>query len=373
MNIACDARALAGKATGVGIWTRHIFKGLVSGGCHQVFLAASKPLELPPELRNEHIRKIPPPAFLWPGTLWLNTVLPSRLGKTDVFIGSLGLLPRRCPVPGIVMLHDLTPRTHPTRHTLANRFCFNAYLEESLDQASAVVVGSGSTHDEALRIFPWLKGKIRKIGYGVDPFYAPAEKPDDAPLVRKNFSSGRPFILYLGTLEARKGLETLLDAWEKLATRMEIDLILAGKTGWKISGLLEKIENSPHSNRVHLPGYLSPEDSRALMQTAELFVLPSEAEGFGLPLSEAIACGAACVASDIAALHESGGNCPLFFPPGDVDSLAAILDHALLPDVNSELRKRSLGRAGKIRWEKPVSLWHELLEEIAQDARPRST
>jgi len=368
MNIACDARALAGEATGVGVWTRHIVKGLVSDGRHQVFLAAPKRIRLPPELISEHIETIPPAGLPWPGTLWLNTVLPSRLGKNGVFIGSLGLLPRRCPIPGIVMLHDLTPRTHASRHTLANRFCFNAYLEESLDQAAAVVVGSLSTRDEALRIFPWLRKKIRQIGYGVDSFYKPPEKPEQGVRLRQNFTGGRPYILYLGTLEARKGLETLFKAWENLAPRKDVDLVLAGKQGWKIGGLLRMIRRSSFKSRVHLPGYLDRENTRSLMQHSELFVLPSEAEGFGLPLSEAIACGTACVASDIAALHESGGHCPLFFPPGDVNALADILDRALLPEVNAELKKRSLKRADALRWKKPVNQWRLLLEEIGENS-----
>lgn len=369
MNIACDARALVGPATGVSVWTRKIMAGLAAGGEHGILLAASKSFDLPEELRSEAVRQLPRPRFPWPGTLWLHSALPALLDEADVLIGSLGILPRRCPCPGIVMLHDLTPRTHASRHTLANRFCFNAYLEESLDEAAAVVVGSESTLNQAFEFFPWIRSKTVMIGYGVDDFYRPpdeAERSAGGLQIREKFAAGRPYILYLGTLEARKGLVFLLEAWEKLRREDPNcpELLLAGKEGWGIESLLRRIENSPFRAHVHRPGYVSREDARALMQHAELFVLPSEAEGFGLPLAEAIACGAPCVASDIPALRESGGLAPEFFSPGNVEALKICIQRALEPGVNEEMRRRSRERRVGLGWETPVQKWMELLRKL---------
>lgn len=369
MNIACDARALLGPATGVSVWTREILAGLARVGEHRVFLAASKKVEIPADLKSLPVELLPVPRFPWPGTLWLHSALPGLLGNADVFIGSLGVLPRRCPCPGIVMLHDLTPRTHASRHTFANRFCFNAYLEESLDQAVAVVVGSEATRESALEFFPWIRSKIRKIGYGVDVFFQPpdgSEAPSEGSRLREKYASGRPYILYLGTLEARKGLNFLLEAWEQLKGKDPDcpDLLLAGKEGWGVGSLIRKIEMSRYRDQIHMPGYVARGDARALMQFAELFVLPSEAEGFGLPLAEAIACGAPCVASDIPALRESGGQAPEFVPAGDSGVLARKIEEALGPELQSEMRRRSRARGAELTWEEPVRQWVQLLHEV---------
>jgi len=372
MNIACDARALVGPATGVGVWTREIMAGLAETGRFRILAAASKSFEMPERFRNLPVETLPPPPFPVPGTLWLHSRLPAMLKDADLFVASLAVLPRRCPVPGIVMLHDLTPRNHPQRHTLANRFCFNAYLEESLDEAAAVVVGSESTRREALEVFPWIEPKLRKIGYGVDGYYRPPEwGRGGGEEVRRKFSSGRPYILYLGTLEPRKGLETLLHAWEENAARRADcpDLVLAGREGWGVTSLLRRLESSVHRSRIHRPGYVSREDGRALMQHAEVFVLPSEAEGFGLPLAEAVCCGAACVASDIPPLRESGADAPLFVPPRNEEALARALEEALEPSMNAVLRERSRRRSGGLSWEIPVRAWSELLEGLSLEAR----
>lgn len=368
MYIGCDARALIGPATGVSVWTGKIMAGLAELGGHQIMLAASKALDLPEEFQRLGIGLLPQPLFPWPGTLWLNSALPPALKDVDVFIGSLGVLPRRCPCPAIVMLHDLTPRTHPSHHTVANRFCFNAYLEESLDEAIAVVVGSESTRRVALEHFPWLERKLRIIGYGIDAFFRPpleGERSAAAARTRKKFSSSRPYILYLGTLEARKNLELLVAAWEELsADQSDLpDLVLAGKEGWGIGTLMRKIETSPLRDKIHLPGYVSRQDALNLMQHTEIFVLPSKAEGFGLPLAEAIACGAPCIASDIPSLRESGGAAARFVAPGDSHTLARTIGDALNPEENARLRARSLSQGAK-RWSTPISRWLELLREI---------
>ena len=135
MNIACDARALVGPRTGVGTWTERVMGGLARAGAGTVHLAASKPIRL--ERRELHPNLMIVPAPRWPtlGPVWLNTTVPRQLEalNAEVWIGSLAILPIRCPVPAIAMVHDLTPRTHPARHTLANRIVFKLFLERSLE------------------------------------------------------------------------------------------------------------------------------------------------------------------------------------------------------------------------------------------------
>ena len=373
MNIACDARALVGPQTGVATWLTEVAAGLSSRHGNTVTLVASKPVMLSPRLADAGVRTPPAPSAPIPGTLWLHTVLPSRLERlaADIFLASLAIVPRRCPIPAVAMVHDITPRTHPHRHTLANRFCFNAYLEESLDRADAIVVGSSATEQQLAEHLPFVRHKLARIPYGVDAFYAPAEPGDDGASTRERFAGSRRYLLHLGTLEPRKGVRELVRAFEVLRATIEDppDLVLAGGLGWGTGPILKAVESSPARQHIHLPGYVERSDARNLLRHAEVFVLASEAEGFGLPLAEAVSCGTPAVASDIPPLREAAGDAALFVPPGDPARLAATIARALEPGTAAALRRRAAARAPNLRWEPAVDAWHELLEWVVRNAR----
>lgn len=368
MNIACDARALVGPRTGVGTWTTHVMSGLAEEPSTRILLAASKPLELPPALQVPNVGTLPRPRLPLPGSLWLHLALPAILQQVqaNVFIGSLAILPRRSPVPGIAMVHDLTPRTHPGRHTLVTRLTFNPFIQSSLKGARAVVTGSEATRSEILEHFPWVADRLHLIGYGVDTFYSPSNNPEEAQETRDLFSDGRPYILHLGTLEPRKGLLNLIEAWDRLhQLRPDApDLVLAGGEGWNIAPLLERIARSPNSFRIHRPGYVERDQARALMRHTETFVLASEAEGFGLPLAEAIACGAPCVASDIPSLRESGADAALFTAVGDSEALAHAIKKTLDEETAGAMREASASRGSALAWEPIIGKWRELIHSI---------
>jgi glycosyltransferase involved in cell wall biosynthesis len=373
MNIACDARSLVGRRTGVATWLTEVAAGLARRPGRTVTLAASRPFELPESLRSAGVRQLPPPRLPIPGTLWLHTLLPYELARcgADVLIASLAVVPRRCPVPAVAMVHDITPRTHPHRHTLANRFCFNAYLEESLERAAVVVAGSAATETELLAHLPFVRSKLERISYGVDGFFSPPPAGDDGSAIREAFAGGRRYLLHLGTLEPRKGLGDLVRAYERLRGELAEppELVIAGAPGWGTGPIMAAINASPARPHVHLPGYVDREQALGLLRHAEVFVLASEAEGFGFPLAEAISCGTPSVASDIPALREAGGQAALFAPPGDPAALAAAIGCALDPVVAGELRRRAAAHAASLRWEPVVDAWDELLERVVAESR----
>lgn len=368
MNIGCDARALVGPRTGVGTWTERVMGGLARSGFASVFLAASRPIDLGPDEGHSKLKIVPTSPRPSLGPVWLNTAVPKILRelKADVWIGSLAILPVRCPVPAVAMIHDLTPRTHPARHTLANRIVFRLFLERSLKTAHTVVAGSEATSDEILSAFPWVEPKLERIGYGVDAWFSPAQPGDDGARIRQRFTDARPYILHLGTIEPRKGIIDLVAAWETLVdgNADAPDLVIAGKPGWHTGPILDRIKASTLASRIHLPGYVSREDARGLLRHAAVFVLASEAEGFGLPLAEAVSCGAPSVASNIPVLRETAGDSALYCPANDANALAATLAEALDPDVANRLRSRASERVSELRWEPVVEDWAKLLERV---------
>ncbi len=368
MNIACDARALVGCQTGVGTWTAQVMAGLASDASTSIILGASKAFDLPDALRVPNVRILPRPRLPLPGSLWLHLALPQTLQRVgaDVFIGSLAILPPRSRVPGIAMVHDLTPRTHPEHHTLVTRMTFNPFIRASLKGARAVVVGSKATRQEVLEHFPWVSDRLHLIGYGVDDFFSPPDDPAEGERTRSFFAGDRRYILHLGTLEPRKGLLTLVKAWDRLHEMMPDapSLVLAGGEGWDIAPLVDLINRSPNAARIHRPGYVTRDQARALMRHTQGFVLASEAEGFGLPLAEAIASGAPCIASDIPSLRESGADAALFTPVGDSEALAQAIARTLEPETAAVMRRASAARRSSLSWGPIIEQWRELIEVV---------
>ncbi len=364
MRIAFDARPLLGPRTGVGVWLEGLLRQL----------AAATPWELElhlPRRADPVVGSLPrevrvfSPSWPLPGTLWLLTAAAHQVQSADVYVGTLGILPRRLRTPSVLVLHDVTPRTRPHHHRVANRFCFNAYVEESLTNADVVVCASHATQHRLASVFPGRAKDVRVIPLAVDTFFAPGK--EDTRAVQARFAAGRPFILQLSTLEPRKGVDTLILAHDLLLVEhpQAPDLVLAGGRGWGGNFLERALARHRQPERVHVPGYVTREEARALLRTAEVVVLASEEEGFGLPLAEALCCGAACVTSDEEALVEVAGGAALHVPKRNPRALAEALATALQPKLQEDLRRRAEVRAHGLRWDKVWPQWVSLLSEVA--------
>ncbi len=376
MRIAFDARSLIGPRTGVGVWLEGLLRGLVESTDWRFLLCLPRRVALAGlDDLAARVAVLAPPIPI-PGTLWLHTVAaPMVAGRARAYVATLGVLPRRLPVANILVVHDLTPRSHPAHHTLANRFCFNAYLEESLARADTLVCISEATRAAVARLQPGAARRALVIGPGVDPYFAPLADNGRKDATRRRFAGGRPFIVQLGTLEPRKGIATLLTAHGAFVERRSDapELVLAGGRGWGGGWLEQALARHPARARVHLAGYVSREDARDLLRAAEVVVLASDEEGFGLPLAEALACGAACVASDAPALVEVAGGAARHFARGNAGALAAALADALAPEARCALQAAARRRAPALGREGPVAAWRELLvAAVRAQSRPHT-
>ncbi len=184
--------------------------------------------------------------------------------------------------------------------------------------------------------------------------------------MRRRLALPNRMILYLGTIEPRKGIDTLLAAWAALAASLPgVHLVVAGKPGWGTDQLHTQVRHLGLQDRVHWTGYVADADLPALYSAAEVFAFPSRYEGFGLPPLEAMACGTPVVSSSAASLPEVVGDAGLLVPPDDAPALAEALRHVLTePGLHAELRARGLYRAGEFTWQRTASLTRTVYEAV---------
>jgi len=250
--------------------------------------------------------------------------------------------------PTVVTVYDLSFRLTPERFRPAQRLYLSTFTAWSCRRARRVLAISESTRADVVRLLGLPPGKVDVALPGLSPVLRPLPAGQVAAFRARRGLPER-FILYLGTLEPRKNLAALLDAFAQLRpTHPDLALVLAGARGWWYDDLFRRVEALELAPVVHFPGYV-PEDELPLWyNAAAVFAYPSSYEGFGLPVAEALACGRPVVTSAVSSLPEAGGDAAYLVPPGDVPALAGALAQALAPDA--ERAARGLAHAARLTW-----------------------
>jgi alpha-1,3-rhamnosyl/mannosyltransferase len=244
-----------------------------------------------------------------------------------------------------VTLHDFSSITMPLRHRAKTILSFNLFIGQSLERASRVACVSRTIADEAMRGFGVPASKIEIVPNGVDEFFF-----DQATSHQENY------ILFAGTLEPRKGLDDLVDAWRALP-HPRPRLVLCGGTGWGARIAREE--------GIEITGYVSREKLRELYRRALVFVYPSRYEGFGIPPLEAMACGTPVIATRTGAIPEYAEGAALLVAPADREALRGALVRAIGDaSLRAELRARGPERARSWRWDRGACTMKALFEDL---------
>ncbi len=337
LNVIIDGRALVGNRTGIGVHTAEIARRLAVDPPPLIASHA----EIEDRTGIEGCRFCVEPMTY--GVMWQQLVLP-RIARDGVLWAPHGTLPLTLRAPAVITVHDFSPLTMPGRHMLRALYTFDIFIGRSIARAARIAAVSRAVAEETVRWFGVGRGTIEIVPNGVDDFFTPdgGEEED--------------FILFTGTLEPRKGIDILLDAWSSLpAPRPR--LVLCGDAGWRVAV----------PDNVEVTGYVTRERLRQFYRRARLFVYPSRFEGFGIPPLEAMACGAPVIATRTGAIPEYAEGAALLVLPGDRDGLRAALVR-LLGDRGLRRDLRAIGpeRAKGYRWERSAALMTELLAEAAR-------
>ncbi len=351
-RLAVDLRALVPAPTGIGVYTRALLLELARLDVFDMVGMAHESPHFAAELGAAGIAIEVERAPL--GVIWQQTLLPRRLrrGDVDLFWSPITTLPWSCPVPSVVTIHDLTAVLLPEMHRFKVRWSVLPFLRRSLEEATSVLTDSRATAREVAFHFPQSAEKLRVLYPGIDAEFRPGE---EAAIARTRAELGAPegYLLYAGTLEPRKGVGLLLDAWCTLRERdpRTPPLVLCGGEGWKSAALHARIERLRGEGLIAL-GRVPRERLVEVVQAARVFVYASVAEGFGLPPAEALACGVPAVVTDATSLPEVVGEAGLKVPPGDAAALAAAVARLLGdPALEARLRAAAVPQAARFRWD----------------------
>lgn len=287
------------------------------------------------------------------------------VGSPDVFVATDHLLPRLKHASSVFLLADVTYLTHPQMHSSMNRSYLRIMMPHFLRACDAVMTISRCSLKQAVERYPFIEEKVHIVYPGVDPAFAPVTDEGALREIRARLSLPERFLLYVGTIEPRKNLGTLVDAF-KHASLPGTALAIAGRKGWLSDALFAKVRELGMEQRIIFTGFVPDGNLPALYSAAEAFVFPSIYEGFGLPVLEAMACGTPVVCSDASSLPEVAGDAAILLPPRDVHAWAeAMLQITESRDLRAQMRERGLRRAQCFSWRISAERARELWRDIA--------
>ena len=365
MIIGIDAsRATLAKQTGTETYAHRVIAEMVklADAEHRVRLYTHQP---PPQnwFASPFVetRVIPFPR------LWTHIRLSAEISQhpPDVLFVPAHVLPLHCPVPAVVTVHDLGYHHFPEAHTSFQRWYLRFTTRRHTRTARHIIADSGATKTDLIRFYNADPHAISVVHLGLDDDLQPVKNP--TPILQKYGIRGN-YLLYLGTLQPRKNLVRLLDAFQRVSkNHPNVTLVLAGGKGWLFDKIQTQIENLNLGKRVILPGFIPQADKAALLSGATAYLFPSLYEGFGLPVLEAMACGTPVLTANTSSLPEVAGDAALFVSPTDTTAIAEGIS-ALLTDsaLRENLVRKGFARAKQFSWQKTGAEIWEILKEAGQ-------
>jgi glycosyltransferase involved in cell wall biosynthesis len=348
MRIVFDGTTLRPRRTGVGYYVEHLLHHLAQEGSEdELIVVSNRPIDTARPL-PARVRVV---AARWraPGVVWMQLLATRMLRELqpDVAHFTNGMMPFLSSTPSVVTIHDMSltlfPHFHPPRRVLLNR----PLLDIAASRADAVITVSESAKRDILRRYRLSPDRVHVIHEAAAPSFRPVLDPRVLERVRLQYGLGKRIILSVGTIEPRKNLPKLIDAFAERRRTGDLShqLVCVGPYGWRSRGIEAHIERLGVADAITFTGYVPFDDLPALYSLAEIFVFPSVYEGFGLPVIEAMACGAPVITGRAAALAEIGGGAIEHVDRLEADSLG----EAMVALARDRARRDHLAALGMAR------------------------
>ncbi len=368
MRIAVDARPLCAPHNGIGRYLTSLL-GQLTESPHEWLLYSHRPISLPSHVHAPRVRtgRVSGRST---STLFAQTVFPrwARQDRADLFWSPRHHLPLTLTeVPGAVTVHDMVWRRAPETMARFAPLLERMLMPPSLRRARAIITPSQATARDIVADYPQLADRVHVV-------------PLASALTRSTAGgdAGRiagPYMLFVGTLEPRKNLARVLDAFERLVSEGSIShrLVIAGGPGWKSEALRERLRQAPADSRTDYLGEVSDEDLCTLYRHCDFVLAPSLYEGFGLQILEAFSFGKPVISSSISSMPEVVGDAGLLVDPLNeaaiADAIRRLCDDRPLRD---DLAERASARAAGYSWQRTAAATLAILECAAGASEPRS-
>lgn len=300
--------------------------------------------------------------------VWQQARLPvlARRHGAEVIFAPAFLGPAHSRIPVVVSILDVYVYREPKAFPGWQSHVMRRVLPKIVRRAKRIIALSEFGKREILDVFTGIAPEKIAVTYpGVHSRFR-VLAPDEAQPLRERYGLQRPFLLSVCTLEPRKNLPRLLEAYAHIHEAIPHDLVLVGPFGWKSTDLFRKIAELNLGDRIRTLGHVPLEDLPGIYNLADVFAFPSLYEGFGLPVLEAMACGCPVVTSDGSSLTELVEHAGIRVDPRSVEAIAgAVLALADDPVLRAEYRRRGLDRATLFTWEACARATAQILQEAA--------
>ncbi len=365
MLIGIDAsRATVPQRTGTENYSLFLIRALLRldrRNRYRLYFNAAPASDLFPSADNLELRCMPFPR------LWTHLRLSREMATRppDVLFVPAHVLPIVHPRRSVVTVHDLGYLYYPQAHTRWARAylrwstCYNAR------SAAHIIADSRATQRDLLQHCQAAPQRVSVVYPGCDSDVH-RHSAAEAAAILERYRIPSPYVIFVGTLQPRKNIGGLLDAFAQVATGSSAaHLAIVGKQGWLYERLYAQVRRLGLEGRVHFTGYVPQEDLDVLLQGAQVFVLPSLYEGFGLPVLEAMASGTPVICSNVSSLPEVAGDAAILVDPQDTAQLAQALERVLDDaGLRSDLAQRGLRQAKRFAWEECARQTLEILEAV---------
>ncbi len=267
----------------------------------------------------------------------------------------------------VVTIHDLGYLEYPQAHTRSSRLYLHLSTIFSTRAAARVIAISEATKRDLITRYGVPEGKIEVVYHGRDPRFQPVRDENTLGEVAERYGVKRPYCLHVGTLQPRKNLGLLVDAWGELRGRMENppQLLLAGRRGWLYESLFERVKTLNLGDLVKFADYVEQDDLPALYSGALALTFPSLYEGFGLPPLEAMSCGTPVIASNASSVPEVVGDAGILLDPRDPRQWAdAVIELSADEEMRRALSRKGMERVSHFTWERCAGQTLDVLVDV---------
>jgi len=369
MNVGIDVTSVVNQRAGIARYTRNLVLNLLKSDQENNYLLYSffgndqqklAPLiNIPATVNNAncdfrlfdyHAQKLKTLLFL---LRLIHKTPESMIKEADIFHSPDFMWPASAKKPSLITIQDLIFLKFPEFFTCRNRTNMRSLARFSTKNANAIICTSNSSKIDVIELLKVKEEKIFVVPLGVDEAFQPcsAQKVEEA---RKKYNLPQKYILTVGTIEPRKNLKRLLQAFLELKKDKDFEhkLVIAGEKGWRYKDFFNELNKQRITEEVIITGHIDDRDLPAIYSGASVFVYPSLYEGFGLPPLEAMACGTPVVCSDTSSLPEVVGGAAFLANPLEPGTIAASIKIFLDNEgLAREFSQKGIEQAKKFTWE----------------------